>query len=68
MNEELKQVWVAAADVETLQAEMDQAEFHLTATIEDAVKAGEATEAIRQAANLTQTELKRVRDLSSDAS
>ncbi|NKX49933.1 hypothetical protein HER39_04950 [Arthrobacter deserti] len=52
MEEKLKQVWVAAAAVETLQVEMDQARALLAAAIEEAVKAGADPEAVSGAANL----------------
>jgi hypothetical protein len=57
MDEELKQVWVASAAVESLQGEIDQAESHLDEAIDEAVKAGARPEAIGNAANLTANEL-----------
>lgn len=57
MDEELKQVWVASAAVESLQGEIDQAESHLDTAIDEAVKAGADPDAIGNAANLTASEL-----------
>lgn len=57
MDEELKQVWVASAAVESLQGEIDQAESHLDTAIDEAVKAGADPDAISNAANLTASEL-----------
>jgi hypothetical protein len=57
MNEELKQVWVASAAVETLQMEMDQAETVLTEAIDEALNAGEHPDQVGGAANLTPAEL-----------
>lgn len=57
MDEELKQVWVASAAVESLQGEIDQAESHLDTAIDEAVKAGVDPDAISNAANLTASEL-----------
>ncbi|WP_336714745.1 hypothetical protein [Arthrobacter sp. USHLN218] len=57
MDEELKQVWVASAAVESLQGEIDQAESNLDTAIDEAVKAGADPDAIGNAANLTASEL-----------
>lgn len=57
MDEELKQVWVASAAVESLQGEIDQAESILDTAIDEAVKAGADPDAIGNAANLTASEL-----------
>ena len=57
MNEELKQVWIASAVVETLQGEMDQAQTSLDSAIGDAMRAGATTGAVSGAANLTAAEL-----------
>lgn len=57
MNDELKQVWVASATVETLQVKMDQAETALAEAIDEALKAGENPHTIGGAANLTPAEL-----------
>ena len=56
MEEKLKQVWVAAAAVETLQVEMDQAKALLQAAIREAAEAGADPDAISSAANLKSTE------------
>jgi hypothetical protein len=57
VNDELKQVWVASAAVETLHVKMDQAETALTEAIDEALKAGEDPAMIGGAANLTPAEL-----------
>lgn len=59
MNEKIKQVWAAAACVESLQAEMDQAQAALSHAVADALDAGVPPEGVVVAANLTLPELER---------
>jgi multidrug resistance efflux pump len=59
VNEKIKQVWAAAACVESLQAEMDQAQAALSHAIADALAAGAPPEGVGAAANLTLPELER---------
>jgi len=64
VNEELKQVWMASAAIESLQGEMDRAESVLAEAIDEALQAGEDLEVVVGAANLTRTEVvERVRSL-----
>jgi hypothetical protein len=56
MDEPLVQVWAAAADLESLAADVDRATMGLDAAIAEAIAAdGDMTE-IRVAANLTESE------------
>ncbi|MFD1211325.1 hypothetical protein ACFQ36_04635 [Arthrobacter sp. GCM10027362] len=57
MNEEIKQVWAAAACLESLQAEMDQAQAALDSALMEAMGAGAGLDTITVAANLTAPEL-----------
>jgi hypothetical protein len=69
MNEEIKQVWVAAARVEMLQTEMDQAQAALDSALAEAVVAGAALDHIGLAANLAGPELgRRIRSLGAPVS
>jgi outer membrane murein-binding lipoprotein Lpp len=52
MEERLKQVWVAAAAVESLQVEIDQAKAELKAAMDEALRAGADPEAVSGAAML----------------
>jgi len=57
MNEKIKQVWAAAACVESLQAEMDQAQAALSHAVADALAAGAPPEGVSAAASLTVPEV-----------
>jgi hypothetical protein len=59
VNEKLKQVWAAAACVESLQAEMDQAQAALSHAVADALRAGAPPEKVGAAASLTLPEMER---------
>ncbi|MCG2621487.1 hypothetical protein LVY72_06095 [Arthrobacter sp. I2-34] len=59
MNEKIRQVWAASACVESLQAEMDQAQAALSCAMAEALAAGGSPESIGAVANLTLPELER---------
>lgn len=59
VNNELKRVWVASAEVETVQGDLDRAEMALREAIVEAMIAGEPMDGICAAANLTPAELTR---------
>lgn len=59
MNEKIRQVWAASACVESLQAEMDQAQAALSRAMAEALAAGEPPESVGAVANLTLPELER---------
>lgn len=64
VNDDLKQVWVASATLESLQGEVDRAETDLDSFIEGALAAGESVDGISDAANLTAAEVRlRMKDL-----
>ncbi|MCZ2404558.1 hypothetical protein IV498_15575 [Paenarthrobacter sp. Z7-10] len=56
MDEPLVQVWAAAADLESLAADVDRATLGLDIAIADAIAAERDVTEIRAAANLTEVE------------